>query len=125
MEAPLDFAETGHGRVCNFPEEGDILRREALDLLLEACGRGEKFVLRELACSCGRTRDRRRQAASVLQNCAIVVRRDEFGCKTRKMNRAPEAIPSAAEMMASGGRPQSRIDAAEDYRQAGIQNVRK
>src|SRR6185312_12170984 len=99
--------------------------REVLDLLLEAGGRREKFVLRELARTRGWALDRRRQTTTVLQDCAIVVRRYLLGGKTGKVNGAPEAISATGKMVSQRGRAHSRIDAAKDHQQSFRQNIRK
>jgi len=67
----------------------------------------------------------RRQAASVLQDRTIVLRKYFLRCEAGEMDHAPEAIASSSKMMPNRGRRHSGIDPAEDHSEAFGDDVRE
>jgi hypothetical protein len=90
----------------------------ARDFLFEMPGGGAELLLRHLLRPRRRPADYCRQATSVLEDRAIVLRQDFVRREAGEMDCAPEAIASSGKMMPCDGRGHSGIDPAEDDREA-------
>ena len=125
LSAPCDFLLAEQSTVGCLAEEGDEAWRMARDLVFEIAGSSDEFLCRHLIRARRRPCDHRGQTTAVQQDRAVVFRAHFLRREARKMNDAPEAIPSSGEMMSRGGSSHAGIDPAKHHRKLSCDDIRE
>src|SRR6266540_5974177 len=100
-------------------QEGHGFRAIAPELKGEPLATSNEILRRKLIRSGGSAIYEIGDAVSASQQLALLRRQECLGCKTGRMQRRPETVTRAREVVAGGGRVQPWIDADEQHAQAG------
>src|SRR5688572_6176343 len=106
-------------------DEGDPLWLVAYGLALESLGAFQKFFVAELRGGGGGAGDHVGHAAAVLGEEAVFGGGEQSVGETRAVERGPEAVAGAGEVVADRAGIESGVDAAEEDLEPGGDDVRE
>ena len=115
LQPPSDLSLTRKPDVRRLTQKGNKVWLIARNLLLEFRGGSGELRWRKLICTRCRSFHYRRHTVSVLEYCAILLRRNFLRGEAREMQHAPVAIISSREMVSGRGRCHARVDPAEQH----------
>ena len=104
-------------------EERHRFRPQAAHLGSEAPSTGDELLRRNLVRRGGGAIDEIGDAITGLQEQALLRRVQKARRKAGGVQRRPEAVARAREVMAGGGRVQARVDADEQHPQVGRHHI--
>jgi hypothetical protein len=96
-------------------EKSQVARAITIELFFQYLGSCVKFMTHKLAGSHRRSFHCSRQAASVLQNCAVAFRLNQVWRKPCQVKNPPKPVATAGEVVPHPGSAQRRIDPTKHY----------